>query len=623
MILKWIELLLNEDQINLELKIKSLPDKPGVYIFKNIKDKIIYIGKANSLKKRVSSYFTKNAREKKVNDIKRLTRKIETILTSTESEALVLENSLIKLYKPKLNIRLRDDKTYPFLYLSMKEEYPRIEIIRKRTDKEGLYFGPFTDIKSLKIVLRKILSIFPIASCGKDITSIKFERPCLYYQLKRCTAPCVGKISKKNYKENVKKLIKFFEGKYNQIINELKQEMGIASNKLDYEKAALIRDKIVALEKIMQKQVVFSKNQEAEYDVIGIAVKENNSIIQILSMREGRIVEHKHFNLDIPIKSTESEILGSFIKMYYSQNSYIPTRILVPLEIRDNFIINEWLRSINKNKIENKIITIPINEEENNLINLAKENAETKLKSFIVAEELKQKRTEKALEELKEVLKLDELPNRIEGYDISTIQGTNTVGSCVVFQNGKANKNSYRKFTIKTVLKQDDFASMKEVIRRRFSGQLAKKDPLPDLILIDGGLGQVNIAKAALEELNKDIPIIGLAKEFEEIYFPGTSEPLRLDERSEGLRMLQRIRDEAHRFAVSFHKSKRSKGMLKSSLERIPNLGPKRIEKLLNHFNTIEKIKQASIEELQDCEGISDKIALEIYNYYKETIFEH
>ena len=613
--------MLSEEQISLELKIKSLPDKPGVYIFKNAKDKIIYIGKANSLRRRVSSYFTKNVKERKVDDIKRLTKKIETITTSTESEALVLENSLIKLYKPGLNIRLRDDKTYPFLYLTMKEEYPRIEIIRKRTDKEGIYFGPFTDIKSLKIVLRKILSIFPIASCGKDITSIKFDRPCLYYQLKRCTAPCVSKISKKNYLENVEKLIKFFEGKYSQIIYELNKEMEIASEELDFEKAALIRDKIIALEKIMQKQVVFSKNQKAEYDVIGIAVKENNSIIQILSMREGRIVEHKHFNLEIPMKSNESEILGSFIKMYYSQNSYIPKRILMPIEIQDKLIINDWLKSISSNNSEKEIITTPINKEESNLINLAKENADTKLKSLIIAEDLKQKRTEKALSELKEVLKLTELPNRIEGYDISTIQGTNTVGSCVVFENGKAKKSSYRKFTIKTVLKQDDFASMKEVIKRRFSGQLAKKDPSPDLVLIDGGLGQVNIAKSALEELNRKIPVIGLAKENEEIYFPGKNEPLRLDERSEGLKLLQRIRDEAHRFAVSFHKNKRSKDMLKISLEKIPNLGPKKIEKLLNHFRTIENIKQASVEELQDCEGISNKIAQEIYNFYKETIF--
>jgi len=607
------------NQDNLQLQVKSLPDKPGVYLFKNKDNKIIYVGKAKSLKKRVSSYFMKSEIDKKTNEIKRLSVKIETISTLTETEALVLENNLIKLHKPKLNIRLRDDKTYPYLYISINEEYPRIEIIRNRYDKKGLYFGPFTDIKSLKLVLRKVLSIFPIASCRKDIVSTRFDRPCLYYQMKSCTAPCVGKIDKNTYYENVQKIIKFFEGKFNELIEELKVEMDNAAENLDYEIAALTRDKIIALEKIMQKQTVYSNDIKAEYDIIGFAKKENVSIIQILSMREGRIIDHNHFILDIPLDFEDTEILCSFIKIHYSQSSFMPSKVLIPFEIQDRMIINNWLREKRKMEGVNEVIIEPQNEEHNNLLNLAKENAEVKLESFLKAEEIKYQKNKTTLEELKQVLKLSKMPFRIEGYDISTIQGSNSVASCIVFENSRPKKSSYRKFIIKTVDGQDDFASMKEVIRRRFTGKLASKDPLPDLILIDGGLGQVNSAKSVLDEINLNIPLIGLAKVLEEIYFPGNSNSIILDERSEGLKLLQNIRDEAHRFAISFHRKKRSKNMLELSLEKIPGLGPKKIKNLLDHFDTIDEIKNASIEKLIKCEGINRKVALEIYNFYKNS----
>ncbi|NHJ03385.1 MAG: excinuclease ABC subunit UvrC [Candidatus Heimdallarchaeota archaeon] len=607
------------NQDNLQLQVKSLPDKPGVYLFKNKDNKIIYVGKAKSLKKRVSSYFMKSDKDKKTDEIKKLSAKIETISTLTETEALVLENNLIKLHKPKLNIRLRDDKTYPYLYIAINEEYPRIEIIRNRSDKKGLYFGPFTDIKSLKLVLRKVLSIFPIASCRKDIVSVKFDRPCLYYQMKRCTAPCVGKIDKNTYYKNVQKIIKFFEGKFSELIEELKVEMDIAAERLDYEIAALTRDKIIALEKIMQKQTVYSNDVKAEFDIIGFAKKENISIIQILSMREGRIVNHNHFILDIPLDFEDTEVLSSFIKIHYSQSSFMPSKILIPFEIQDRMIINDWLREKRNMENNKEVIIKPQNEEHNNLLNLAKENAEVKLQSFLKAEEMKYQKNKTTLEELKQVLKLSKIPSIIEGYDISTIQGSNSVASCVVFENSRPRKSSYRKFIIKTVEGQDDFASMKEVIRRRFTGKLANKDPLPDLILIDGGLGQVNSAKSVLNEINLNIPLIGLAKEFEEIYFPGNSNPTVLNDRSEGLKLLQNIRDEAHRFAISFHRKKRSKNMLELSLEKIPGLGPKRIKNLLDHFGTIDEIKNTSIEKLVKCEGISRKIALEIYNFYKNS----
>jgi len=603
----------------LTLKVKASPDKPGVYLFKNVNDEVIYVGKAKSLRKRVISYFLKGATDKKSKVIRDIANDFEIIITESETEALILENNLIKLHKPLLNIRLTDDKTYPFLMITASEEYPRVEIVRKRENANNRYFGPYADVKALKNALKNAITIFPIASCKKEIKIGKLDRSCLYFQLNRCTAPCIEKIDKEEYDKIVQQFIKLFEGKQNELMIELRKEMDGAAENLDFETAAVLRDKINALDKIIQKQIVVSKNMKAEFDIVSILYDNDIASIQLLIMKRGRIIEQKNFLLNIPVILDESEILSTFIKQYYAQTETIPKKILVEIRIEDEEIINEWLnKRFGKGK---DIIIYPKSSEEKELVNLAKKNAEANLRSHLQLKTLKEKRVVKGLEELKTVLDLKSPPTRIEGYDISTLQGTNTVASCVVFIDGVPKKSKYRKFIIKSLESQDDFRSMREVITRRFTGSLATKEDKPALIVIDGGPGQVSFANSVLKDHNIEIPLIGIAKEFEEIHFPDKREPLQLNERSEALRIIKQIRDEAHRFAVTFHRQKRSKKMIKSSLEKIPNIGKHRMELLLRHFGTVEDIKKATTNELVLVKGISEKIAKQIIEFYKKKSF--
>lgn len=611
---------MNQIENELEYKIKVIPEKPGVYLFKDENNKVLYVGKAKSLKKRVRSYFTVRSKDSKVEAIQKHTTNIETITTQTETEALILENSLIKLHRPRYNVRLMDDKTYPFLLITTDEEFPRVEIVRRRDKKHGIYFGPFTDIKALKTILKHALTIFPIASCKKEIAKEKFDRPCLYYQLKKCTAPCVNKIDVAEYGKNVKRFISLFEGKVRELLDELKFEMDKFSKKLDFEKAAIMRDRIKSLEKIIQRQAIVSNDTNAEYDIIESINEKLDTCIQLLSMRGGRITEQKNFIFKLPLEILSEEIVTTFVKQYYSHTDYIPNKIITSMELLDEKAIDSWLHSKQKKESFKSIIIRPNNEEQRGLLKLASDNASEKLHSALKIHEMKAQKITRSLKELKDVLSLENIPNRIEGYDISTIQGTNTVASCVVFEQGLPKKESYRKFIIKSLDKQDDFSAMKEVIHRRFTGSLSKKDPFPDLILIDGGIGQVNSAHEELDKADIEIQLIGITKEFEELHKPGKREPIILNERSEALKLLQRIRDESHRFAISFHKQKRSKKMLESSLEKIPNLGVKRTKNLLEYFETIESIKRANISELIRVNGINRKIAENIYNFYRKDI---
>ncbi len=610
-----------EDKDNLLLRIKSFPDKPGIYSFKDDKGKVIYIGKAKSLKKRIASYFVEGDSERKTLSIKRLARDVEFIVTNTETDALILENNLIKLHKPKLNIRLKDDKTYPYLKITTSEKYPRVEIIRNREDNDDLYFGPYTDVKTLRIALKKALTIFPIARCKKPIIDGKVERSCLFFQLDRCLAPCVDKIEQKKYLKTVKQFIKLFEGKQKELIKELNEEMQKASKQLNYEKAALLRDKVLALEKLVQKQTIISKDVNAEYDIIGLYQTQNVSLAQILAMRQGRITEQKHFVMDLPYDLSEDKILTSFIKQYYSKTDFIPRRILTKIEIEDEITLNNWLRDKQKLEEIGTIFVRPKTREQMAFIELAYSNAKINYHTITKVQEMREYKISEALQELKDVLELKEKPKRIEGYDVSTLLGTDTVGSCVIFENGLPKKKDYRKFIIKTVEGQDDYASMQEIIRRRFTGSLAKKNPNPDLILIDGGPGQISSVLTVLAEISLNIPIIGLSKEFEEIHFTDDRKSIILDEKSDALKVLQRVRDEAHRFAVSFHRQRRTKKMIKSSLEEIPNFGEKRIKMLIEHFGSIENIKNASVDDLVQVKGISKKLALEIFEYYRKNVF--
>jgi len=614
-----VKLLATENKEDLLLRIKSFPDKPGIYSFKDENEKVIYIGKAKSLKKRIASYFVDGVTDRKTLSIKEIARNAEFIVTNTETDALILENSLIKLHKPRLNIRLKDDKTYPYLIITTSEEYPRVEITRNREDNKDLYFGPYTDVKTLRIALKKALTIFPIARCKKPIIEGKIDRSCLFFQLDRCLAPCVSKIDKETYLKTVKQFIKLFEGKQRDLIKELREEMHKASEVMNYEKAAQLRDKVLALEKLVQKQTIVSKDVNAEYDLIGLFQTQNVSLVQILAMRQGRITEQKYFIMDLPFEQSDEEILTSFIKQYYSKTDNIPKIILTKIEIEDEYVINSWLLEKLKLEKSNPILVRPKTKEQKAFIDLAYSNAKNNFLTLNKQQEMREIKINKALHELKEILGLRKEPNRIEGYDISTLLGSDTVGSCVVFTNGLPKKKDYRKFIIKSVEGQDDYASLREMIERRFTGSLAKKDPEPDLILIDGGPGQINSVLIVMKKIKKEIPIIGLSKEFEEIHFTDQRSSIILDEKSEALKILQRVRDEAHRFAVSFHRQRRAKKMIKSSLEEIPNLGEKRIRMLLDHFGSIENIRNADLEELVKVKGISQKIAQEIIEYYRNN----
>jgi excinuclease ABC subunit C len=606
---------------DLLLRIKSFPDKPGIYSFKDEKDKVIYIGKAKSLKKRISSYFVEGAQDRKTISIKKLVRNVEFIVTNTETDALILENSLIKLHKPILNVRLKDDKTYPYLKITTSEKFPRVEIVRNREEGNDLYFGPYTDVKTLRIALKKALTIFPIARCKKPIIEGKVDRSCLFYQLDRCLAPCIEKIDRKKYMKTIKQFMKLFEGKQRELVKELREEMDKASKQLDYEKAAQLRDKVLALEKLVQRQTIISKDVNAEYDLVGLYQSQKILLAQILAMRQGRITDQKHFVMDLPYDLSEDEILTSFIKQYYSKTDFIPKRILTKIKIEDEATINIWLKEkLQKEAIET-VIERPKTSEEKAFIELAYSNAKTNYNTITKTQKMRDDKITEGLQELKDILDLREEPKRIEGYDISTLLGSDTVGSRVVFENGLPKKKDYRKFIIKTVDGQDDYASMREMIRRRFTGSLARKESNPNLILIDGGPGQISSVLSVLTEINEDIPIIGLSKEFEEIHFTDERSSIILDQKSEALMILQRIRDEAHRFAVSFHRQRRAKKMIKSSLEEIPNVGEKRIKILLEHFGSIENIKNASVDELEQVKGISRKLAMEISEFYSKSEF--
>lgn len=610
---------MSEGKEKLRLKIAALPMKPGVYLFKNKEQETIYVGKTKLLKKRIASYFQKKHITPKKMQLQKEISDIETIITSTESEALVLENNLIKIHKPKYNILLKDDKTFPFLKITTEEKFPRVLIVRKRKEDGNTYLGPYTNTTILKNAIKQALGIFPIASCKKEVYKRNNKRACLLYQVERCTAPCVEKITQQEYQKMVKQFIKFFQGKQEKLIKELEKEMKKAAEKMQYEKAAKLRDRKKALERIIQKQRIYAKKPNAEYDIIGIAKKTKEGLVQLLEMRNGRVVAQKKFSLKIPKETTKEEIITAFIKQYYARATYIPQEIIIEKTVPEIKNIETWIKTTAKDEKRRRIKT-PETQEEKEFIELAKENAKTKLETKKETQKLEQKRITKGLEEIQKIIGLETKPERIEGYDISTLGGTNTVGVRVVFTKGRKDKKNYRRFKIKSIDQQDDYKAIEEIIRRRFTGTLAKEKE-PDLLLIDGGKGQVNVVKETLEEIRRKIKIIGLAKKEEEIYLPEKKDPIKLEKRNEGLKLLQRIRDEAHRFAITYHQKKRTKKMRKTTLEEIPGIGAKKAKKILEKVGTIEKIREIEREELEKIEGISKKLAEKIHTYYKENGF--
>jgi excinuclease ABC subunit C len=604
-----------------KLQIKTAPEKAGIYIFLDENKNTLYVGKSVNIKKRLHSYLLSGNRNGKSSLLMKLATNLDFIVTETETEALILENNYIKTHRPQFNIQLKDDKNYPYIRITTSEEFPRIRLVRKRTKKEDTYFGPYTDVKAVRSFIKQIITIFPIASCKRKVIAQKRKRPCLLYQLNRCLAPCSFKIDEKEYQKNVIQVIKLIQGRSRTLLGELKQEMEVASKKLNFEKAAECRDKLDAIKKITQKQRIESKNIDAEYDILGIKTTDNLGVIQILKMREGRISGQEHFSISIPINSEIEDSLRAFILQYYSKVNLIPKKIIIEKTFKDTEIVNKWLNEIiqNSNQEMKTKLTQPESQEHRKLIEIANENAQYYLESKKEIKEAKKVQLIRVLKKLKKQLSLPTIPFRIEGYDVSTLQGSHTVSSRVVFSKGTPLKSAYRKFRIKTFEGENDVRALQETINRRFAGSL-KDEPKPDLLLIDGGLPQINGVVKVLKMLKLEIPILGLAKKNEEIFSPKEKQPIVLEKNSEELKMLQRIRDEAHRFAKKYHITTRKKKMIQLSLENIEGLGEKRIKRLLNHFGSISKIRKAEIDDLIEVPGISTKIAKKIIQYYSRNL---
>ena len=591
---------MNKELIN---KINSLPDKPGVYLFQNKNKEIIYIGKASSLKDRVKSYF----QERTSDDIKTglllsEIHDIDIIETDSEREAFLLENNLIRKYQPKYNIRLKDDKSYPYLKITVKEDFPRILFTRRIEQDGNKYFGPFAPAFQAKNTIRLVCKFFQIRKCNEKIPG-KRKRPCLDYEMKMCSAPCVGYINKSEYREAVENAILFLEGKTEKLTDILTRKMFSLASEEKFEQAAYYRDLIKTIQEIKEKPKTSSVEQE-DIDIFGFHRQDSRVSICLFIMRKGKIINREQFYWDELIETSDSELLYSFLAQYYLKNISIPSKILLSFHPSNESLLISFL----KEKQNNVQIMVPERGRYKKLVDLANRNAKLYL-------EMKEEEIP-GLKELKDLLNLEKFPYRIEAFDISHIGGTQTVGSLIVFEEGEPLKKEYRKYKIKTVEGIDDVASIYEVVKRRYSRVLEENKRFPDLILIDGGKGQLNSAVRALRELKiEDIPVISIAKKEELIFIPGKKEPLSLEKNSPCLKLIQRIRDESHRFAITFHRKLRKKHSFKSILDEIPGIGEKRKLILLKRYKDLEEIKKAPEEELAELVGT--KTAREILRRLK------
>jgi len=564
---------------------------------RNIEDVVLYVGKAKSLIKRVKSYFSKSEQPLKTKLLMSHFHSLEYIITDTEKEALILESNLIKKYKPKYNIRLKDDKRYPYIKIT-NEDYPRVLITRNVRDDGAYYYGPFTDTGSVRGIVKSLKALFKIRTCRK------MDGPCLNYQIHLCSAPCSGKITKKSYNEIVEKINLFFEGKYNQIIEMLNEMMIEAAENYEFEKAAVLRDQIQSVDNILEKQKI-EFDRDLEQDVIACSYDEKIASVVVFSIREGKIIGKDDFLMSGTEGTLPNKILSAFLKQFYMSPRHVPSEIIIQYKPDEKELIQEWL---SENRGDEVILRTPDNTSETRLVQMVAKNAEI-IKNH-------EREVRGALVDLKKYLNIPRIPRRIEAFDISNISGKHPVGSMVVFVDGIPKKSKYRRFNVK-IEGPDDYAMMREVLTRRYSkispDEESKK---PDLILVDGGKGQLNVALDVLNSLHlKDIPVIGLAKEFEHIFIPKVSSPVILPSNSEALYLLQRIRDEAHRFAVKHHKKLRSKEIKRSILDEIKGIGEKRKVSLLKYFGDLENIKKADIDELASVNGINRDLAVKIYEY--------
>lgn len=613
----------------LEQKLKLLPDKPGVYLMKDEEGNIIYVGKALSLKNRVRSYFQNQANHlPKTRAMVAKIADLDYIITDSEMEALILECNLIKEHRPYYNINLKDDKHYPYLKVTVREDFPRIMITRTMVKDGSRYFGPFTSAGAVHETLKLLKVLFPLRSCRRP----KFregERACLNLHIHRCLGPCQGEVSKERYHSMVRDLCQFLEGRQDSLLKRLKQEMLEASENLDFEKAKEARDKIQAIEKVIAKQKIISASF-IDQDIIALVQGFGEVCVAVFFVRHGKLIGHEFHFLEGIEEMNEVEILTGFVKQFYAQVEFLPKEILLQHRLEEEEVIGLWLKEKRGSKVE---LTVPQRGEKVQLIEMVRQNAQKELEQRQAEADKERAMTEGAVTELSQELNLEKLPWRIECYDISNTQGTESVGSMVVFEGGRPLNKAYRRFKIKTVEGPNDFASMEEVIFRRFKrAKLAKSDDqntaeeaqkfakLPDLIIIDGGKGQLGAARHAMTSLGfGDIPTYGLAKQEEHLFTEGNKDPIILPRNSKALYLIQRIRDEAHRFALAYHRKLRTKRNLKSVLEEVPGIGSKRKQALYKHFGSLAKIRKASIEELAGVEGMTKGVAQELWEYLQEN----
>ncbi|MBP9517666.1 MAG: excinuclease ABC subunit UvrC [Veillonella sp.] len=589
-------------------KVSHLPTTPGVYLWHDKYNRIIYVGKAINLRNRVRSYVRQDAnRAPKVTAMMRRAVDVEIIQTKTEMEALILENTLIKEHHPKYNIMLRDDKTYPYIKVSVQEDFPRVYMTRRMERDEAKYFGPFTDVTAVHQVLKLLRLYYPLRTCR----SMKVDRPCLQYHMHYCEAPCVGLVKAEKYRTYIDEVVQLFEGKHTPLLDTIQKKMEDAAEQLEFEQAARYRDQLTSIGKIQEKQRMVT--QRGDLDVLGIAMEGNLACVQLLFIRGGRLLGRENYFVNT--EGDEAEIIMTeFIKQYYGSTTFIPKELLLPMESSEQQLFTEWFTDM---KGQNVDISVPQRGYKKDMINMAHENAQTFLNERRRQWQHEIDKTGGAVKRLAEVLDLPRLPERMECFDISHTQGAETVASMVVFEGGKPAKKEYRRFKLKTTQgKPDDFKSMAEIMERRYGNETDW--PMPDLIVIDGGKGQLNAALPLIRQVGVvDVPVISLAKRIEEVFVEGKSDSIILSHHTPELQLLQQIRDEAHRFAITYHRKLRGKRNLESILDHIEGIGPKRRQALWKEFGTLEKMKEASVEELEQVESMNRKSAQTLYNFFR------
>lgn len=612
-------------------QLKKLPDKPGVYLMKDENGEIIYVGKSKSLKNRVSQYFrSQKGHPPKVKAMVKVIKEFEYIITDTEVEALILEANLIKKHKPRYNVLLRDDKSYPYIKVTLNEKYPRVLKTRRVIKDSARYFGPYINVDAVNQTLATIEELFPLRKCKRNLEQNN-ERPCLNYHIKKCLGPCTGKVNHDEYMEMIDQIVLFLGGKQDILIKELEGKMAKAAQELNFERAAKYRDQINALKNLAEKQKIVSTS-DADQDYISMAISDDKVCIMVFFVRSGKLVGREHYILEGTEDMERSEILSTFVKQFYSSTSFIPKEILAHENMEDSEVIESWLSQKRQSKVT---VKQPMRGEKKKLLELVYKNALEYLTKFEEKINRDKEYSQKVLNEIKYILGLDHLPKRIEAYDISNMYGVFSVGSMVVFENGKPQNSGYRRFKVRTIEGPNDYGSMQEVLFRRFKrgieeNQMLKEQGIsfekgkfsifPDIVLVDGGKGHVKAAEDVLVALGLNIPVAGMVKDDKHrtkgLIYKG--DEIYLEKRSYGFKLIAKIQEEVHRFAISYHKTLRDKSMVQSVLDEIPGIGKKRKKELLKHFGSIEKIRKASVKELKEVDGMNTKSAKSVYEFFRK-----